>query len=91
MPVRKMRNRRSASALRPLGEFDARYERLPSSRVKLTGEERALLKDPDWIDEDEADLILAMRTDRQTSPSDCISRREHRVRTLGARRSAVRF
>jgi len=57
----------------------------------LTAEERELLKDPDWIDEDEADLILAMRTDSQTSLSDGISLPEHRVRTLAARRSAVRF
>jgi len=77
MPVRKVRNRHSASALRPLSEIDARYERLPSSRVQLTAEERKLLKDPNWIDEDEADLVLAMRTDSQTGLSDCISLREH--------------
>jgi len=71
MPVRKARNRGSASTIRPLSEIDARSERLPSSRVKLTVEESELLKDPDWIDEDEADLILAMRTDKETKLSDC--------------------
>jgi hypothetical protein len=29
--------------------------------VDLTAKERAFLKDPDWIDEDESDCLLAMR------------------------------
>ena len=65
MPVHKVRKHGNASALRPLSEIDARYERLPSTRVKLTAEERELLKDPDWIDEDEADLILALREEKE--------------------------
>lgn len=36
-------------------------ERRPSSEFKLTAKERALLKDPEWMTEDEADLIIAMR------------------------------
>lgn len=59
--------------MRPLGEIDSRYERLPAGRVKLTSAERDLLKDPDWIDEDEADLILAMREEKQSNPNDGIS------------------
>jgi hypothetical protein len=32
-----------------------------SSEFKLTAKERALLKDPEWMTEDEADLIIGMR------------------------------
>ena len=56
---------RNGSLLRPLAEIDSERERLPVDRVELSAEERALLKDPDWIDEDEADAILAMRIDRE--------------------------
>ena len=77
MPIRKLTQRSNASAPRPLSELDARYERLPSSRVKLTVEERKLLKDPDWIDEDEADLILALREEKEYKLSDCVSFREY--------------
>ena len=73
MPIRKLTRRSNASALRPLSEIDARYERLPSSRVKLTADEQRLLKDPDWIDEDEADLILALREEKGYKLSDCSS------------------
>jgi hypothetical protein len=37
--------------------------------VELTREEKKLLKDPDWIDQDEADTIIAMRIERQQSGS----------------------
>lgn len=56
--------RRNATKAVPLAEIDSERERLPADRVKLSSKERALLKDPDWIDEDEADAILAMRIDR---------------------------
>jgi hypothetical protein len=39
--------------------------RLPSDLVDLTPAERRLLKDPDWIDEDESDLLLAMRREAE--------------------------
>ena len=77
MPVHKPIKGRNATDLRPLSEIDARCERLPSSRVKLTAEERKLLKDPDWIDEDEADLVLTLREEKEYKPSDCISFREY--------------
>ena len=38
-------------------------EARPAAEFKLTAKERALLKDPEWITEDEADLILGMRID----------------------------
>ncbi len=37
----------------------------PSSEFKLTAKERALLKDPEWMTEDEADLILGMRSEAE--------------------------
>ena len=75
--VHKPINGCNATDPRPLSEIDARYERLPSSRVKLTAAERKLLKDPDWIDEDEADLILALRDEKEFKPTDGITFREH--------------
>jgi hypothetical protein len=36
-----------------------------SSGFELTAAERKLLKDPDWIDEEEADLIFAMREEKE--------------------------
>ena len=39
--------------------------RLPSNLVDLTPAERRLLKDPDWIDEDESDLLLALRREAE--------------------------
>ena len=47
--------------MRPFAEIDATRERLPTSAVELTREEKKLLKEPDWMDEDEADAILALR------------------------------
>jgi hypothetical protein len=57
--------RRNPSPAKALAEIDATKERLPSSIVELTPQERKLLKDPDWIDEDEADTIIAMRIERR--------------------------
>lgn len=76
MPIRKLSRHPDHSNLRPLGEIDARQERLPASRVTLTPEEQSLLKDPDWIDEDEADLIQALRDERHCKPSDGMEIRE---------------
>ena len=53
--------RRNTSAPASLADLDATKCDLPSSAVKLTAAEKKLLKDPDWIDEDEADTILALR------------------------------
>jgi hypothetical protein len=61
----KNRKPGNGSLLRPLAEIDSERERLPVDRVELSAEERALLKDPDWIDEDEADAILAERIFRK--------------------------
>jgi hypothetical protein len=47
-----------------LGKIDSTRRRTPSAAVKLSAEERKLLSDPDWMDEDEADLIMARRVER---------------------------
>jgi len=47
--------------------------RVSECPLELTATERRLLKDPDWIDEDEADLVLAMR-ERRTTTSVTASR-----------------
>jgi len=43
---------------------------------ELTEAEKKLLKDADWIDEEEADLILAMREERECDLGDCTPLRE---------------
>jgi hypothetical protein len=58
MPVHKHVEKTNVDQLlarRPLSECPFR----------LTAAEKKLLKDPDWIDEDEADLILAMREEKE--------------------------
>jgi hypothetical protein len=55
--------------------------RLPSDLVDLTPAERRLLKDPDWIDEDESDLLLAMR--REAEEGDRAIPFEHVLKELG--------
>ena len=58
--------RRNASAVRlSVFERDSELRRLPASAVELTAEERRFLKDPNWIDEDEADALLAMRREKE--------------------------
>jgi hypothetical protein len=39
--------------------------RRPASEFELSAAEKKLLKDRDWIDEEEADLILAIREEKE--------------------------
>jgi hypothetical protein len=39
--------------------------RLPVAQTNLTPEERALLADPNFVTEDEADVIISERRDRR--------------------------
>jgi hypothetical protein len=39
--------------------------RVPTDRLNLTDEEIALLPDPDWVTEDDADFIIAVRAERK--------------------------
>jgi len=40
-------------------------KRVRVDRLSLTDEERALLPDPDWVTEDDADFIIARRAERE--------------------------
>ena len=68
--------------IKSLGEIDSERERLPSSVVELTAAERKLLADPDWIDEDEADTILALRIQKKHKPGDYMDIRDY-IRSRG--------
>ena len=41
---------------------------VPSGETNLTSQERALLPDPDWVTEDDADYIIGMRGEREGKP-----------------------
>jgi hypothetical protein len=90
MPEKPKRRNVSKTPLdqRPLDQIDSERERLPAHRANLSAKERALLKDPDWIDEDEADAILAERIFQKEAPL-AIPFREYlksRGRTVACRR-----
>ena len=36
-------------------------EGIPADQTNLTAKERALLSDPDWVTEDDADVIISLR------------------------------
>jgi hypothetical protein len=44
-------------------------KRVPSEVLNLTDEERAVLPDPDWVTEDDADAIVSMRRKQEGSVS----------------------
>jgi hypothetical protein len=64
----KSKSRKSSqkisSALDALEEVMV-IERIPSDSVYLTEEERRFLDDPNWITEDEADVIISERIMRR--------------------------
>ena len=41
---------------------------IPAEQTNLTPAERALLPDPDWVTEDDADAIIGMRRERTEKP-----------------------
>lgn len=44
-------------------------KRVRADRLNLTDDERALLADPEWVTEDDADAIVAKRREREGSVS----------------------
>ena len=52
------------SALVPENVDSDQYP-LPASEAKLSPPERAMLADPNWITEDEADMIMSKRAERR--------------------------
>ena len=43
-------------------------EGIPADQTNLTAQERALLPDPDWVTEDDADVIISLRRERTERP-----------------------
>ena len=41
---------------------------IPAEQTNLTPAERALLPDPDWVTEDDADAMIGMRRERTEKP-----------------------
>jgi hypothetical protein len=58
-------NRRNQISNLVPDNIDSEQYPLPASEVKLTPPERAMLADPNWITEDEADLIMSKRGERR--------------------------
>jgi hypothetical protein len=56
---------RSRSGCDDLAGLDSEHNRVAAHELELSEGERALLKDPEWIDEDEADAIMAMRIEKE--------------------------
>ena len=52
-----------------LSGLDSENGRVATHELELSDEERALLKDPEWMDEDEADAIMAMRIEKEEGGS----------------------
>ena len=77
MPVRKNVERT---------KLDPALSRRPVSGCpfELTAAEKELLKDPDWIDEEEADLILALREEKEHGAAGGVNIRDF-ARQLGIR------
>jgi hypothetical protein len=61
MVKRKMSVRSPAISQTPRKDSETGVNARPSSEFDLTPGERKLLADPDWITEDEADVIIAER------------------------------
>jgi len=55
--------------LRYLAGLDSEHSRTAAHELELSEEERALLRDPEWMDEDEADAIMAMRIEKEEAGS----------------------
>ncbi|MDP2997255.1 MAG: hypothetical protein Q8N47_07195 [Bryobacterales bacterium] len=52
---------------------------LPVSKTNLTQQERALLPDPDWVTEDDADAIISMRRLRRPGRTYTLDEVMHRL------------
>lgn len=50
---------------RRISDPETRNKRLRADRLNVTSEERALLPDPDWMTEDDADFIIARRREQE--------------------------
>jgi hypothetical protein len=70
-----------------LGDRANDHERVAARELELTNEERALLRDPEWMDEDEADSIMAARIE-SAEAGGAVPIREY-MRERAARRAPL--
>jgi len=66
--ARFRRLRRNPAKAAALAGTTVPGEALPVEETNLTPEERALLPDPDWVTEDDADAIIGLRRERTEKP-----------------------
>ena len=77
----------NASGGADLSGLDIERDRVATRDLELTEAERALLRDPEWIDEDEADAIMAMRIEKEEAGGAIPIRQYMRERASRARRT----
>ena len=75
----------SRSGCADLAGLDSEHNRVATHELELSEEERALLRDPEWMDEDEADSIMAMRIEKEEAGSAIPIRRYMRERASRSR------
>ncbi len=75
----------SRSDCADLAGLDSEQNRVATYELELSEEERALLRDPEWMDEDEADSIMAMRIEKEEAGSAIPIRQYMRERASGVR------
>jgi hypothetical protein len=54
-------------------------EGVPADQTNLTPQERALLPDPDWVTEDDADVIISLRRLRRPGRTYTLDEVMHRL------------
>ena len=75
----------SRSGCADLAGLDSENNRVATHELELSEEERALLRDPEWMDEDEADSIMAMRIEKEEAGSAIPIRQYMRERASSGR------
>jgi len=75
----------NTSGCADLAGLDSEHNRAATHELQLTEAERALLQDPQWMDEDEADAIMAMRIEKEEAGSAIPIRQYMRERASRSR------
>jgi hypothetical protein len=75
----------SHSGCADLAGLDSEHNRVATHELELSEEERALLRDPEWLDEDEADAVMAMRIEKEEAGSAIPIRQYMRDRVSSGR------
>ena len=69
MAVRKRSTTRTTRHVLRRRNLEQTPGRVPVEETNLTEEERALLPDPNWVTEDDADYILGLRSEKKGGKS----------------------